>query len=30
MKKLLVVLLLVPVLAFAQKTPKGVTYISAT
>jgi micrococcal nuclease len=26
MKKLLVVLLLVPALAFAQKTPKGVTY----
>jgi endonuclease YncB( thermonuclease family) len=26
MKKLLVLLLLVPVLAFAQKTPKGATY----
>ena len=26
MKKLLAVLLLIPVLAVAQKTPKGVTY----
>jgi endonuclease YncB( thermonuclease family) len=26
MKKLLTILLLVPMLAFAQKTPKGVTY----